>query len=59
MVDLYYRTIKAADYLLNGNPDVTDERILQSSGTIGGYSSLVYGIEEFDKKERDFFAQLV
>ena len=56
MADIYYRTIKAADYLLNGNPDVTDERILQCRPVRSSYT---YGIKEFDEREKDFFAELI
>jgi hypothetical protein len=56
MVDLYYRTIKAADYLLNGNPDVTDERIFQCRQVRSSYT---YGIKEFDDEESKFFSELI
>lgn len=56
-VDIYYRTLKAADYLINGNPDVTDERVSQASGR-GRHSSYIYGIKEFDDEERDFFSSI-
>jgi len=56
MIDPYCRTIKAADYLLNGNPDVTDERISQCRPVRSSYT---YGIKEFDDEEREFFEELV